>query len=66
MFQCDFTYYSLLVLNDVDNGFQGADRHLQNAMLIPMTAICSLASALGDDSTFEFHMDPVVSLTPVP
>lgn len=64
-FRNDFTLYSLPVLDDIDNGFQGAERKLQAAMVIPMTAVCSLATALSTGSTFKFHLEPVVSSTPI-
>ena len=51
MFQWDFTRYSLPVLNAIDNGSRGADRQLQNAMVILRTAICPLASTSGEDLT---------------
>ena len=45
-FQCDFIRYCLPVLDDIDNGSQGAERKLQATMVIPIVAICSIASAM--------------------
>ena len=64
-FQCDFIRYCLPVLDDIDNGSQGAERKLQAAMVIPMVAICSIASAQCHNSTFKFHMEPIVSSAPL-
>lgn len=65
--EVDFDHYVSPVLANIGNNSSSAERKLQCALMVPLSAICRLASSITpSETTFVFDLEPVVSSVPDP